>query len=167
MLTKADISILYDKHYAAILRYLTAVTGNPETAKDLTQDTYLELCKISEITDMSDNIQGLLYKIAHCNLVDYFRRCNETNSGNDIYTDEHAHGSVERCSYEDRMEIVRACDQLLELPDLLRRTMYRFIGGNTPKAISEQDGRTESAVRVRIHRARRIMHSMQGSGTMP
>lgn len=162
-LTPSDISDLYRRYSDRLLRYLTAGTGDPSTAQDLLHDTFLEVCQRAHEFDMTGDILHLLYTIAGRNLTDHYRSCKENATRNDIYTDE-THGCVHG-NYEDRMEIVRACDQLLGLPDLLRRTMFRYIGGATPQTQAAQDGVTEGAIWVRMHRARRLMISVQGSAS--
>ena len=159
-LTPSDISDLYHRYSDRLLRYLTAGTGDMSTAQDLLHDTFLELCQRAEEFEITGDILHLLYTIAGRNMTDHYRRSNENNTRNDIYTDE-SHGCVH--NYEDRMEIVRACDQLLGLPDLLRRTMFRYIGGATPQAQAAEEGLKDSTIRWRIHRARRMMVSVQGS----
>ena len=159
-LTPSDISDLYHRYSDRLLRYLTAGTGDPPTAEDLLHDTFLEICQRAHEFDMTGDILHLLYTIAGRNLTDHYRSCKENATPNDIYTDE-SHGC--EANYEDRMEIVRACDQLLGLPDLLRRTMFRYIGGATPQAQAAEEGLKDSTIRWRIHRARRMMVSVQGS----
>ncbi len=153
-LTPSDISELYRRYSDRLLRYLMAGTGDLSTAQDLLHDTFMEIIERAHVHEMTDDILSLLYTIAGRNLTDYYRRCKETRTPNDIYTDE-SHGC--EANYEDRMEIVRACDKILHLPDLLRRTMFRYIGGAAPKVQAAQDGVTEDAIWVRMHRARRMM----------
>ena len=161
-LTPADISELYRRYSDRLLRYLTAGTGDLSTAQELLHDSFMEIIERAHVIEMTD-ILSLLYTIAGRNLKDHYRRSNENHPANDIYNDE-SHGC--EANYEDRMEIVRACDQILHLPDLLRRTMLRYIGGACPKVQAAQDGVTDSTIRWRIHRARRMMvnvTTLQGS----
>ncbi len=163
MLTPADISELYRRYSDRLLRYLMAGTGDLSTAQDLLHDVFRYLLENADRIEMTPDISGYLYECARDRIIDHYRRSNENSSSHVYYCDE-SHGC--ETNYEDRMEIVRACDQLLGLPDLLRRTMFRYIGGAAPKVQAAQDGVTEEAIWVRMHRARRMMvnvATLQGS----
>lgn len=160
-LTPSDISDLYRRYSDRLLRYLMAGTGDMSTAQDLLHEVFRYLLENAERIENTPEISGYLYECARDRLTDHFRRSNENPSSHVYYCDE-SHGCVHG-NYEDRMEIVRACDQLLGLPDLLRRTMFRYIGGATPQAQAAEEGLKDSTIRWRIHRARRMMVSVQGS----
>jgi len=153
-LTPSDISELYRRYSDRLLRYLMAGTGDLSTAQDLLHDVFRYLLENAERIELTPDISGYLYECARDRMTDHWRACKENASSNVNYCDE-SHGC--EANYEDRMEIVRACDKILHLPDLLRRTMFRYIGGAAPKVQAAQDGVTEDAIWVRMHRARRMM----------
>lgn len=153
-LTPSDISELYRRYSDRLLRYLMAGTGDLSTAQDLLHDVFRYLLENAERIELTPDISGYLYECARDQIHMHHRRCKENTLRSINYCDE-SHGC--EANYEDRMEIVRACDQLLGLPDLLRRTMFRYIGGAAPKVQAAQDGVTEDAIWVRMHRARRMM----------
>lgn len=160
MLSPSDISDLYRRYSASLLRYLAAGTGDLSTAQDLLHEVFRYILENADRIELTPDISGYLYGCARDRMINHLQRCNEMGSSRVLYSDE-THGRD--ANYEDRMEIVRACDELLKLPDLLRRTMYEYIGGRTPSAIAAHDGVKDVAVRVRMHRARRMMVSVQGS----
>ena len=62
MCTQMDIDDLFAKHQAALLRYLTCYTGDPDVAADAAQDAYLRL--LESPPRSADNVRAWLFTVA-------------------------------------------------------------------------------------------------------
>ncbi|MFQ5705488.1 MAG: RNA polymerase sigma factor [Gemmatimonadales bacterium] len=57
-----DVETLFDRHYPALLRYLTLYTGDSHEAADAAQETYLRLLK--RPPERQDNVRAWLFTVA-------------------------------------------------------------------------------------------------------
>jgi RNA polymerase sigma-70 factor (ECF subfamily) len=69
----SQISQLFENHNSAIVAFLVNRVACPETAQDLSQETYLRLLKKGEIPH-DENIIGYLFRIADRLAIDYLRQ---------------------------------------------------------------------------------------------
>lgn len=67
-----QITHLFENHHAAIVAFLHNRVSCPETAQDLSQETYLRLLNKGEISH-DENIIGYLFRIADRLAIDYLR----------------------------------------------------------------------------------------------
>lgn len=67
-----DLQELFKRHAADITRFLRQRGHDPETAKDITQDTFLRIHGTKKRTDIN-NIRSYLFRIADNLAKDYFR----------------------------------------------------------------------------------------------
>jgi RNA polymerase sigma-70 factor (ECF subfamily) len=70
---EANFRFLFDRHYAQILRFFRRKGFDPETCRDLTQDTFVSVYK--GLTDLrqEDHFESWLFAIAHnvwCSLIE-------------------------------------------------------------------------------------------------
>lgn len=72
-LNSTQIAQLFQNHSAAIVAFLINRVACPETAQDLSQETYLRLISKGEITH-DENIIGYLFRIADRLAIDYLRQ---------------------------------------------------------------------------------------------
>jgi len=73
LLNSTQIAQLFQNHNAAIVAFLLNRVACPETAQDLSQETYLRLLNKGEITH-DENIIGYLFRIADRLAIDYLRQ---------------------------------------------------------------------------------------------
>lgn len=59
-----EFRILYERHRPALLRYLTAQTGDPALAEDLTQETFLAAFEHLRDLEEGQSFEPWLYRIA-------------------------------------------------------------------------------------------------------
>jgi RNA polymerase sigma-70 factor, ECF subfamily len=149
----------YSDTYSHALR----LVGNVEDAHDVTQETYLKAFRYLRGFRGESSVATWLYRItansAH-NLVAKRRR-SETTPLNDeiIVSDEQpAHNPSGQAEQNDlRARLVQA---LATLPEKLRTVIVlRDIYDQSHEAIAEQLGISESAAKVRLHRARQKLRS--------
>jgi RNA polymerase sigma factor (sigma-70 family) len=73
LLNTNQIAQLFQNHNAAIMAFLLNRVTCPETAQDLSQETYLRLLSKGEISH-DENIIGYLFRIADRLAIDYLRQ---------------------------------------------------------------------------------------------
>ena len=73
LLSPNQISQLFKNHNSAIVAFLVNRVACPQTAQDLTQETYLRLINKNEISH-DENIVGYLFRIADRLAIDYLRQ---------------------------------------------------------------------------------------------
>jgi len=73
LLNSTQIAQLFQNHNAAIVAFLLNRVACPETAQDLSQETYLRLLNKGEITH-DENIIGYLFRIADRLAIDTLRQ---------------------------------------------------------------------------------------------
>src|SRR6266851_9618227 len=61
-------------HYPAIYRYLLYLTGRPETAEDLAQETFLQAWRRLDTFDEGAPLRPWLHRIAHREFLQALRR---------------------------------------------------------------------------------------------
>ncbi len=72
-LNSTQIAQLFENHSAAIVAFLMNRVACPDTAQDLSQETYLRLIRKGEISH-DENIIGYLFRIADRLAIDYLRQ---------------------------------------------------------------------------------------------
>ena len=64
---------IYKQHINDLYRYLFQLSGNPEIAEDLVQDTFLKAYDHLE-SYKGENIRPWLYRVAHNSYIDWYRK---------------------------------------------------------------------------------------------
>lgn len=144
----------YSDTYALALK----LTGDPEDARDVAQDVYLRAFKALRRFRGDAKFSTWLYRItANCAATQLGRRSrhrhdelNEDNQVIDLHPDSDPQLRTDASLLRERVE-----HALSRLPDRLRavvvlREMYDL----THEAIAKELGITETAAKVRLHRAR-------------
>jgi len=86
---------LYEKHFDRIYRYIYFRLGSKTVTEDLTQDVFLKALEaIGSFKWRHSPFAAWLYRIAHNQVVDYFRK----------------HSKVEKVPLEDEMELADKSD---------------------------------------------------------
>ena len=70
---EANFRFLFDRHYAQILRFFRRKGFDPETCRDLTQDTFVSVYKGLKDLRQEDHFESWLFAIAHnvwCSLIE-------------------------------------------------------------------------------------------------
>lgn len=62
-----------DEHQASLLRYVTSLTGDPESARDIVQDTFFRLCS-QERKEVQAHLAQWLFTVARNRTLDRLRK---------------------------------------------------------------------------------------------
>lgn len=154
---------LYEKHYAAIVRYATGFTGNRARAEELAQDVFLQVYRARERWEPRARFTTWLYRIAHNTCLNEVRRFDyrgrvgplEGPEGEPLeLEDAGAVGGDETVSlheFEDRLRALVA-----ELPETQRTALLLSrVQDMRYEEIGSVLGCTEQAVKSLIFRATR------------
>lgn len=69
-----DFEQVYDAYFQDIFYYLRSLSSNPETAEDLTQETFLKALKAIDQYDGRNDIRAWLFTIAKNTFLDRLRK---------------------------------------------------------------------------------------------
>ncbi len=72
-MTKEHFKILFEQHFDTVRNYLYYRIGNQELATDIAQEAFMRIWE-KQLTISSENIIGLIYKIAGDILISKYRR---------------------------------------------------------------------------------------------
>ncbi|NUP04489.1 MAG: sigma-70 family RNA polymerase sigma factor [Polyangiaceae bacterium] len=138
-------------HEAALLRFAATIVG-PVDARDVVQDTFLELCRARR-EDVEGHLVPWLFTVCRNRAVSLRRGAKRRASEEEVMgiasVEAGPHGELER------KEAGETVAQLLEqLPERSREVVaLKFAGGLSYKEIAEVTGLTVSHVGVILHEA--------------
>ncbi|MDD5089355.1 MAG: sigma-70 family RNA polymerase sigma factor [Candidatus Wallbacteria bacterium] len=148
-----------------VFYYFLRMTRDYDEARDLTQNTFIRAYRYIRSYDCSRSFSGWLFSIAHNQLKDLWARksrdaCSleelEEKYFQRFATDERV---VERLEEKNLQEKVR--ESVLALPELYREVMLLLlIENSTYEEISGITGLPLNTVKIRIHRARKLLKSV-------
>ena len=150
------IESMYRNIAPKLTNYLVANGVGYALACDIVQETFLRIWKMREtVVDEPEQISGLAYTIARNLRTDKFRKGARETLQDEI-KDEDAGTVGPAASPSDRAYLRRRLLKALgELPPLLREAYTLFqVQELSIRKIAELTGTTESAVKVRIFRAK-------------
>ena len=158
---------LYESHFDKIYRYIVLKVGNRADAEDITQQVFLNaLESIGSYRWRGVPISSWLFRIAHNQVVDHFRRRSREQT---LPLDEsRSRSSFDPVALAERNlkveQLAAACTQLSEAQREV--ISLRFAGGLSVAETAQSMGKSEGAVKVMQHDAlvklRRILSP--GSG---
>ena len=146
---------LYEEHFDKIYRYVTLKIGNETEAEDMTQQVFLNaLQSISSFKWKGIPFSAWLFRIAHNQVVDYFRSKKRTA----VPLDE---SLISSNSYDNPQSIV---EQKLDIEQLLLATKrltetqrevisLRFAGELPIAQVAKAMGKSQGAVKALQHSA--------------
>lgn len=151
---------LFERHAAAIQRYLTRLTRNSAVADDLTQQTFLSVLRGRDRFLPGARFKPWLYAIATNAARDSRRRTRleELSEAGTLPEGEPVQPQVKDAGLERQ---VRAA--LEKLPQAMREAiiLHRFEGLSFAE-IAQASGVSESAVKVRAHRGYQKLKALLG-----
>lgn len=163
----ADWMRHYVEHYeAALLRYTCGLTGDPESARDVVQETFLKFCR-QKPGKVGDPPGPWLYRVCRNHALDLYRKrarhpespIEEAYSlaGNEVAPDEDAQD-------QDRRELVQ--ELMKELTPQQREIVrLKFMEGLSYKEIAQVTGLRVSNVGVHLHNAiKRLREKLNEAG---
>jgi RNA polymerase sigma-70 factor (ECF subfamily) len=141
----ADSEGLFAAHHQKVFKYFCRAVGRGDTARDLTQDLFLRVCR-SSVAPHGDG-RAWLFRIARNLVLDHHRNSARRPASAALT------GEAARPAHQDVSAAVNAA--LAELPTLDRDVfLMREVAGLGYEEIGEACELTPDAVRSRIHRAR-------------
>lgn len=168
----ADFGVLVDRHYAAVLRFLSRQTGDAELAADLTQACFLDAYRSRHQLADQDAFAAWLFGIARNLLrMEWRRRKLRRLVSLDWLTERSTDilpglsREDETASFHERDRIQQTLDELSPIlrEALLLHNLCGFRGGE----VAEMLGISADAARKRIVRAEAEFRDRYGAATVP
>ena len=149
------LRLLYQAYYREIYLYLYSLCRNPETAEDLTQETFARFFRTLSQYQHYGKAANYLYVIAGNLCRDYHKRPG------DIPMEELPEQPVYQMEVLDlRLDVHRALEQLP--PELLEVTILYFFQELKQKEIARILGVGLPLVKYRIRRAKELLEQLIG-----
>ena len=151
---KEAFARLYEDYFDRVYRYVALKIGNRTEAEDMTQQVFLKAYKsISSYRWKGVPFSSWLFRIAHNQMVDFFRRASKRRT---VPLDETLLPSSD--------DPVRAVERHLNVEELARATArlteaqrevvsLRFAGGLAIAEVARAMGKSEGAVKALQHSA--------------
>ncbi|BEG97834.1 RNA polymerase sigma-70 factor [Bacteroides sedimenti] len=160
---------LYNTYVGKIFNYINSFIYDPDIAKDITQNTFLQLWDSRSNLDPNGNIEGYIYSISRNLLFREIRRLNiHMNYAIHVQEEmkEEEESGIEEKISRDMIE-EQILSLLAELPESRRRIfMMRWSNGLSNKEIAEKLSISEKTVSTQIHRTVIFLKSKIGSALM-
>ncbi|ACV62631.1 RNA polymerase, sigma-24 subunit, ECF subfamily [Desulfofarcimen acetoxidans DSM 771] len=152
---------LYDRHFAAVNRYLRYRVVSIWDADDLTAIVFMKAMEKYHQFTGSGSFISWLFRITHNTMVDYFKMKKDIPSDLSyvMRTDSITNEPEEITLYGEEVALLR--ELILKLPGEQRDVLsLRYAGELRFKQIGEVLGKHEGAVRTIHHRALKQLRSM-------
>jgi RNA polymerase sigma-70 factor, ECF subfamily len=145
-----------DRLYRLMLRMI----GNPEDAKDLTQEVFIKVYRNLQQFDSSRRFSTWLYRIAFNRCVDELRKRDRMGA---VPTDGEPPGSESAESIVLKQESYRSLmDRIYDLPEHYRRVfLLKYLDDLTYAEIAHVLGITVDDVKNRLYRARKRLKEQE------
>lgn len=153
---------LVRRYYDTVYRVALHLTGQPDAAEDVLQETFISACQAAQSFRNDARLSTWLYRIARNRGLQWQRSQRETVPLETDEDDEQAFNSViaDMRHIPDQallsQELFDVVDRaILALPKTLRQAfLLREFEGLSTKEAAEALGISQSALKVRLHRAR-------------
>lgn len=162
---------LYARYAERVLNLAYRITGNAETARDLTQEIFLKIYENLGSFECRSHIFTWIYRVAVNHITNHLRREKRRRwlylmdrpvadafgrSEEEIVLEARSAGAApdEKLEDEDRARVVWSAVQSLPVKYRIPLVLFHY-EGMTHGEISEALGLSVSAVETRIHRAKK------------
>lgn len=148
-----DMGKIYQEYAQTVYRFLLSQCHDPDTAEELTQETFYQAVRSVDRFDGSCKVSTWLCQIAKHLWYQHLRRQNRENplppEGADISVPSAEEAIAARM---DHLDLLR---QIHSLPDSTREVVYlRAFGGLSFREIGDVLGKTENWARVTFFRGK-------------
>lgn len=146
----------YDQYLKKIYAYLYFRSGkNKERAEDLTSEVFLKALEhFASFNPKTSSFGAWIYSIAHNHLVDHYRVNKVTVSLDDINEAQFAHHPNPGKQIDAVTEVRKVIRTIDTLPENYREILrLKYLNGLDNKEIEQKLGKTQSNIRVLIHRS--------------
>lgn len=150
---------LLTKAQLGLLRYITALVGNPEEASNILQETNLLLWQKMDNFEFGTNFDAWATKTAYWQVKAYVRdRCRERLVFSENIVTQLAERGGNFADMDDTIVALRVCLKKLRDRDydLLR---LRYDAGFTVQKLSGHIGKSPAAIKGALLRARRLLRT--------
>lgn len=156
------LAVLFERHSELVRAYCRKMTRSGEMADDLVQDVFLRILKYRDSYRGESSFATWMFKIAYRACLDQLGKPRVDSLDSDVEdpgASSSAHGLL-----ESRREVDRLFAAMAQLPrDAYSVLQLRWLRGLPYAAIAQELGCTESAARVRSHRAMERLRAVYGS----
>lgn len=158
---------LYDRFQPEIVRYLAHRVGDAEVAQDLSQQVFLKAWQaIPRYESRGVPFKAWLYRMAHNQMVDYFRTRRFTTDLEGVDPPEEAEAERLLLAGELNAALERALARLSE--DHRQVLVLRFLMEKSGREISEIMGRKEVTVRgLQMRALQALRRAIEETGGLP
>ncbi len=145
------IEDIYRRYGQTVYRYLLSLTREPDTAEELTQETFCQAIRSIDRYDGTCRISTWLCAIARNQLMAW-RRKHPPQACLEERTDTAPSAEAEALASAERRELLK---KLHGCPEPYREVLYlRWLGGLSFREIGEICGKTENWARVTAYRGK-------------
>lgn len=142
------------EHERVILNYLWRMTGDEETACDLTQEVFLRAWRRFETIRTYDQPVSWLFRVATNLALTYLKRRSLSARSSAVFDEDRGPASSDPTWHIAESDLVR--DILLQLsPERRAALVLREVYGLSAAEVGSILGISQNAVRMALHRARR------------
>ena len=144
---------LYEQHARQVFRYLFSITGEQDTAEELTQETFYQAVRSIDRFDGSCKVSVWLCQIAKHLWYQHLRKANrETELPEEAELPLVPSAEEEAVSRSGQLDLLR---QIHSLPEPGREVVYlRAFGGLSFREIGEVLGQSDNWARVTFYRSK-------------
>jgi len=144
---------LYEEHFDKIYRYVTLKTGNETEAEDITQQVFLKaLHSISSFKWKGIPFSAWLFRIAHNQVVDYFR--SRKYAADPLDESLVSSGDNPQMVVERKLDIEQVVSAARHLTEAQREVIsLRFAGELSVAEVARAMGKSQGAVKALQHSA--------------
>ncbi len=149
---KEEFSLVYDRHFNSVYRFVYYKTFHRERAEDLTSQAFLKAYEKYHTFDPArGDIRAWLYRIAGNAVVDHFRRNRKTVSIHDVWDDVPDSGGANDAAddHENREKLLALRKAMAGLSAAGRDVLILRVWENVPyKTIASLLNRSEAACKM-------------------
>ncbi len=153
--SKAEwIDAVLRRYEAPLLAYALRIVGDPDRARDVVQETFLNLCQARR-SKVENHVAAWLFRVCRNRALDLRRKENRVEPLPEVTEDRLESQAPGPRAVAERREGTDQVLQIVEtLPEKQREAIYlRFQSGLSYREISEITGHSVSNVGVLIHTA--------------
>ena len=158
MAPKNKMEEIYEKYYKDVYRFVLALSKNPHTAEDITQDTFVKAIKGVDRFKGDCDIKVWLCQIAKNSFFTYAGRQKKETVSVDMDASSEDTGHDLISDTIDKEQAIKIHKVLHDLSEPYKEVFTLRVFGELKFAqIAEIFGKTESWARVTYHRARLLI----------
>lgn len=152
-----EIEELYRRHARDVYRFAFYLTGERSDAEDIVSETFARVL-LSSVPIVTATVRSYLFTIARNVHLKSARRSSRHTVLQETVHDPRDLPDV-RAEHRDALDAVNA--KLAALPEIDRIAFRMRVDGESYEDIAAVIGSTQTAARVKVHRARKLLANIQ------